>query len=252
MAARRSALARRCANLSHRTVAHVRAAPAAWYTFLASIWPKTDTVEARGAVCIIEAKPVLSALRQASRAGGLTDGRRHIGASRVQANIRRCLIRIERACALAASIEIDVHTAPCKVDAVEVRNAIDLDARTKAPVRPRHADVVFRTVIIEVTRKTAIHAAPAFAKEPRHAVEPRVAAGCRLDAALAFTWHIDALTAWERKTVVVGDAGTAAAKDALLDRRTLEAVAPRLDAHEARRAIDTRVAKIFARTGTTK
>jgi hypothetical protein len=104
-------------------------------------------------------------------------------------------------------------------------------------------------MVVEVTRKPAIHTASVLAGEARHAVEPRFAARRSLDAALALTWDFDALAPWEGETVVVGYAGAAAAEDTVFDRRALEAVAPGLDAHESHRAVVIRVAKPFARTG---
>jgi len=238
--------------LPHGAVGHVRAAPTARYTFLASIGPKPDAAKASRTVRAVDAKPILPALRGAARACRFADRRRPIGAVRVHASDRHRLICVEYAGAffLLSEVAVDVCAARRKVDAIEVLNAIDLHARTKAPVRPSHADVVLRTVIVEVTRKPAVHTAPAFAGEARHAVEPRIAARRSLDAALALTWDFDALTPWEGKTVVASYAGAAAAKDAVFDRRALEAVAPGLDAHEADRAVVTRVTEPFTRTGT--
>jgi hypothetical protein len=107
--------------------------------------------------------------------------------------------------------------------------------------------VVLGTVIIDVTRKPAIDAAPALTRKAGHAVEERIAARRSLDATLVLTRYVDAHTPWGAH--IAGYTGAAATEDAVFDRRALEAVAPRLDAYESDGAVVSR-AKPCARTGT--
>jgi len=106
-------------------------------------------------------------------------------------------------------------------------------------------------VIVEIAREPSIDTGPVFAGEAEHAVKARVAAGCSLDAALAFFGHVDALSPEGRAHRVAG-AGATTSKDALLDRLAAEAVATRLDAKRPDGAVVIRVATRIGRASLAK
>jgi hypothetical protein len=109
--------------------------------------------------------------------------------------------------------------------------------------------MILRAVIIELTRNAAIDAAPVLAGKAEHAIEARVATWRGLDAAHALLGHVHALSAELARHAAV--AGTAAGKDALLDRYAVEVVATGLDANRTDGTVVVCLASRLGRTGAT-
>jgi hypothetical protein len=83
--------------------------------------------------------------------------------------------------------------------------------------------MILRAVRVEITRNTAVDAAPILASKAGHTIVACVATWRGLDAAHALLGHVHALSAELARHAAV--AGTAAGKDALLDRYAVEVVA---------------------------
>jgi len=123
------------------------------------------------------------------------------------------------------AVAVDVHTVRGQIDAVEVGEATSVNAQTEARVRCASADMILRTVLIEITGDAAIDAALALARKAERAIEARAAARGGPDTAIAaLPGDFEALPA--SGTVRRALASAAAREDALLDRCALEAVAP--------------------------
>jgi hypothetical protein len=111
------------------------------------------------------------------------------------------------------------------------------------------ADVILRTVLVEITRHAAVDALAALARKTKHTIEASVTTGRGLDAALALFGYVHALSAELARHAAV--AGTTAGKDALLDRYAVEVVATGLDANRTDGTVVVRLAETFIRARTT-
>ena len=169
---------------------------------------------------------------------------------RVDTGFGRGIIGIEPARAFLVAVAVDVHTVRGQIGAVEVKETSSLNAQTEARVRCASADMILRTVFIEITGDTAIEAAPALAREAQRAIEARVATRGGPDTAIALPGDFEALPASGTHRGAL--AGSTARENAMLDRLALETVAARLDANRTDVAIVARNAGPFSRAQTTE
>jgi hypothetical protein len=136
------------------------------------------------------------------------------------------------------------------IDAIELKQTVGLNSQAEGGVWSATANVVLRTIGVEVAWNATVHATAVLACEAEHAIEVGIAARRRFDAALALLWNVHALAA--ARTHRAARASTAASEHAFLERRTLEVVAARFDAHGADRAIVIGLARTVRRTRATE
>jgi hypothetical protein len=194
-------------------------------------------------------------LRGASYAADFADRRRRIiiTALGVLARIGR-IIAIEGLRAFFLSVYIDVLAKRSEVSAVVSIDAIAMDPNAKARDGCAAANVVLRAVgiaISGITGKPAIDACVVgfvgFARETGRTVVAVVATGRQLHAALALDWNLETLAPVIAR--LVWPTSATAGEYALLDRRALQIIATRLDAHGTNGAIVCAVARAICRTG---
>jgi hypothetical protein len=222
-----------------------RATPAVRHTFFTEVLPKADATETHGAVAVVAAETVLPALARATIACGFTNGRRRIAAVRVDAGGKRRRIGIEHPRALFLAVAVDVRTGLRKPIAVEVFETIDVNAATEPGILRASAEVVFRALLVEVTRDSPVDAARVLAGEAKRTIETGVAT--RRDAHTTHPLARDVRARAPFGTHRVAVAGTAARKETLFDRDAIE-VATRFDANRAGGTVAVGAAKAFGRT----
>lgn len=173
-------------------------------TFLPTVGPKSDAVEAGRAVSAVLAEPVLATDRDAANERDFTNRSGCADAVAVEAGRAS---PVGRACAffLTVTVDVDAERSDCRAVELLVAGPMDAGAEARA-FRRRFAGVAHRAILVEDARDSAVDAVACFAGEAGDAIEAVVASRRGLDAAKPLQRNIQALVARQALARVVAGA----------------------------------------------